>query len=140
MAKGSKIAREREPLATSDDVTRILGTLDTEKAMEIMALRPSIPDVEEASLWLAGDTDIAYNVGGGRSLSMRDAATIVAEQYEALTGTPAPIDLPAGSETAPAEPGVDYRFERIAALGYRPTGDLAAEVRDTLALLGVGAG
>jgi len=89
---------------------------------------------------LAGDTDIAYNVGGGRSLSMRDAAAIVAEQYEALTGTPAPIDLPAGSETAPAEPGVDYRFERIAALGYRPTGDLAAEVRDTLALLGVGAG
>jgi len=65
MAKGSKTAREREPLATSDDVTRILGTLDTEKAMEIMALRPTIPDVEEASLWLAGDTDI---FGAGRPL------------------------------------------------------------------------
>jgi len=85
-----------------------------------------------------GDTDIVYNVGGGRSLSMRDAAHIVAAEYEALTGTVAPIDMPAGAENAPAEPPVDYRFDRIAALGYRPAGDLADEVRATLALLGVG--
>lgn len=88
----------------------------------------------------AGDSDIAYNVGGKRSLSMRDAARIVSAEYEALTGTAAPIDLPAGSEGAPAEPGVDYRFDRIAGLGYRPVGDLAREVRQTLELLGVRAG
>lgn len=65
MAKGSTTARDRDPLAASDDVTRILGTLDTAKLLEIMALQPTIPDVEEASLWLAGDSDI---FGAGRPL------------------------------------------------------------------------
>ena len=85
-----------------------------------------------------GDTDIALNVGGGRSLSMRDAAHIVAGEYEALTGVSAKIDLPPGTGDAPAEPPVDYRFDRASALGYMPTGDLAAEANATLRLLGVG--
>ncbi len=87
-----------------------------------------------------GDTDIVYNVGGGRSLSMRDAAWLVAAKYEALTGVVAQIDLPEGTEDAPAEPPVDYRFDRITKLGYRPQGDLAHEVRATLQLLGAEAG
>lgn len=41
-----------------DDVKRILGQLDNEKLVEIVALRPTLRDVEEASLWLAGDADV----------------------------------------------------------------------------------
>ncbi len=41
-----------------DDVKRILGYLDNEKLVEIVALRPTLRDVEEASLWLAGDADV----------------------------------------------------------------------------------
>jgi UDP-glucose 4-epimerase len=93
----------------------------------------------EAPALAVGDTNVVYNVGGGRSMSMRDAAALVAAEYEALTGTPAPIDLPPGTQDAAAEPPVDYRFERIAALGYRSRTDLAAEIRATLELLGVGA-
>jgi hypothetical protein len=44
--------------ATSDDVTRILGDLDPPKMLSIIALRPTILDVEEASMWLAGDRDV----------------------------------------------------------------------------------
>jgi hypothetical protein len=45
-------------LATSDDVARILGDLDPSKMLSIIALRPTIVDVEEAAMWLAGDRDV----------------------------------------------------------------------------------
>jgi hypothetical protein len=51
--------------ATSEDVRRILGDLDDGKLLDIMTLCPTVVDVEEASLWLAGDDDI---FGGGRPL------------------------------------------------------------------------
>lgn len=85
----------------------------------------------------AGDA-IAFNAGGGRSLTMREAAAIVAGAYEELTGTRPPVDLPPGSEDAAPEPPLDYRSDRLAHLGWRPTGDLAAEARATLEKLGVG--
>ena len=44
--------------ATADDVARILGNLDATKMLPIMALRPTITDVEEASMWLGGDRDV----------------------------------------------------------------------------------
>lgn len=97
-------------------------------AIELLLAAPALP---------AGNTDIAYNVGGGISLSMRDAAALVAAEYEALTGVVAAVDMPPGTEDAPTELAVDYRFERIAALGYKPVGDLVGEIRSTLALLGV---
>jgi hypothetical protein len=52
--------------ALADDLRRILGALDSDKAVAIMALRPTIMDVEEASLWLAGDTDV---FGAGKPLN-----------------------------------------------------------------------
>ncbi len=51
--------------ATIDDIRRVLGTLDETKLLEIAALRPTVNDIEEASLWLAGDADI---FGAGRPL------------------------------------------------------------------------
>ena len=106
-----------------------LALADMCAAIELLLAAPAL---------VAGDTDIVYNVGGARSLSMRDAARIVADEYEALAGVAARIDLPEGTANAPAEPPVDYRFGRIAALGYAPEGDLSAEARATLRLLGVG--
>ena len=53
------------PLASSDEVKGILGDLDGEKLLDIVALRPTILDVERASLWLAGDMDV---FGAGKPL------------------------------------------------------------------------
>jgi hypothetical protein len=50
-------AAKRE-FATTDDVARILGNLDSTKMLPIMELRPTILDIEEASMWLAGDRDV----------------------------------------------------------------------------------
>ncbi len=52
-------------LARRDDVVQILGDLDDGAVMAILALKPRIVDVEEASMWLSGDRDI---FGAGRPL------------------------------------------------------------------------
>lgn len=44
--------------ATHDDVKSILGDLDETKMLPILALRPTVADVEEASIWLGGDADV----------------------------------------------------------------------------------
>jgi hypothetical protein len=53
-----KTAIPAQPLATADDVKRIIGELDEVKLLDILTLRPTILDLEEASLSLSGDTDI----------------------------------------------------------------------------------
>ncbi len=65
MARGPTPAHDRDTLAAPEDIRRILGDLDDAKLLDIMALRPTIVDVEEAALWLAGDSDI---FGAGRPL------------------------------------------------------------------------
>jgi hypothetical protein len=45
-------------LATHDDIRGALGDVDPALMLEIMSLRPTIADIEEASVWLAGDPDI----------------------------------------------------------------------------------
>ena len=58
-------ATVQPPLASSDDVKRILGELDTAKLLEIIGLRPTVLEVEQACMWLAGDTDV---FGAGQPL------------------------------------------------------------------------
>ncbi len=65
MAKAPAPPQDGETLAAASDIKRVLGTLDDAKLLDILALRPTVLDVEEASLWLAGDTDI---FGAGRPL------------------------------------------------------------------------
>ena len=74
MAQSGAEAEKHGVLATRDDVTDVLGHLDDGKMVAIMTLKPTIVDVEEASMWLSGDADV---FGPGRAL--RDvAAGIVA--------------------------------------------------------------
>ena len=65
MVREPATAQDRGALATADDIRRILGTLDETKLLDIVALRPTILDVEEASVWLAGDANI---FGAGQPL------------------------------------------------------------------------
>jgi len=58
MAKVYTAGADKRRTATMQDVTAILGQLDSTKAVPIMALSPTVADVEEASLWLGGDRDI----------------------------------------------------------------------------------
>jgi len=49
-------------LASHDDIKGVLGNIDAAKIQAIVALRPTVTEVEAASLWLAGDADV-YEAG-----------------------------------------------------------------------------
>lgn len=68
-------------LATHDDVTGILGNVDPEQVLAIMSLRPTIADIEEASMWLEGDTDV---FGAGEPIKgvASDIVTLLTENEE----------------------------------------------------------
>jgi len=59
MAQPAADAEKHSAVATRDD------GLDDGKMVAIMALKPTIVDVEEASMWLSGDADV---FGPGRPL------------------------------------------------------------------------
>jgi len=65
MAKARVSERLSERSATADDIRTSFGALDEAKLLDILALQPTVVDVEEASLWLAGDPDV---FGAGRPL------------------------------------------------------------------------
>ena len=74
-------------LATHQDVQSILGNLDTEQMLAIMSLHPTIADVEEASVWLAGDADV-FGAGEPVKGVASDIVTILTENEEE---EPAPV-------------------------------------------------
>ena len=45
-------------VATGADITGILGDIDSDRLLAIVSLRPTITEVEEASMWLSGDADV----------------------------------------------------------------------------------
>ncbi len=72
------MARDQSPhtsdLASTRDITAILGPLNESDVLEIAALRPTIVDLEEAATWLSGDRDI---FGAGEPLSGAAADIVV---------------------------------------------------------------
>jgi hypothetical protein len=57
--------KRKSRIARTEDVVRTRGELDVSKILPIMAPRPTIADIEEASMWLGGDRDVS---GPGRPL------------------------------------------------------------------------
>jgi hypothetical protein len=68
-------------LATHDDVQGILGNLDPEQMLAIMSLRPTIADIEEASVWLEGDPDV-FGAGEPVKGVASEIVTILTENEE----------------------------------------------------------
>ena len=54
----ASVPRTCQYCMSPDDIRRIIANLDDEKLLNIMALQPTVLDIEEASLWLTGDSDI----------------------------------------------------------------------------------
>jgi hypothetical protein len=52
-------------LATRNDIKSILGDIDPAEMLAIIALKPTIADIEEASVWLDGDPDV---FGAGKAV------------------------------------------------------------------------
>lgn len=68
-------------LATHNDVKAILGNIDPAQMLAILALRPTIADLEQASLWLEGDADV-FEAGEPIKGVASDVVTILTENEE----------------------------------------------------------
>lgn len=67
--------------ATHDDIKAILGDIDPAQMLEIMALRPTIADIEKVSVWLEGDADV-FGAGEPVKGVASDIVTILTENEE----------------------------------------------------------
>jgi hypothetical protein len=65
MTQDPSETRKPKAAATYADVKEVLGGMDDGKITSILALRPTVTDIEEASMWLSGDMDV---FGRGRPL------------------------------------------------------------------------
>lgn len=97
-----------------------LALSDTVRAIETLA------DAEAPG---GGRTAGVYNAGAGLSLTIRGLAAEVASVCEEAYGRPVAVRLPDGSAALSDDAPVDYRFDRIAALGFAPATDLRAGIR-----------
>ena len=59
--------------ATFEDIIAILGEIDQDKVLAIIDLRPTMAELETASLWLSGDDDV---FGAGEPLKGNAAAIV----------------------------------------------------------------
>ena len=82
MQKTHSAEAEKHGIATSDDVARILGNLDETKMLPILALRPTIADVEEAAVWLGGDRDVFGPGEPLKGIASRIVTILTADEEE----------------------------------------------------------
>jgi hypothetical protein len=68
--------------ANRDDLQRILGDLSEPKLIEILELKPSVEDLEEATMCLAGDHDVLAKSGHHVSATAGRIVEILAEREE----------------------------------------------------------
>jgi hypothetical protein len=68
----------RKNLISHEDLLRIVGDVDEDKLLAILALRPTIAEVEEAAAWTIGSGDVVDRAG-------HPLAGIVAQIFEILT-------------------------------------------------------
>lgn len=69
--------------ASSEEITRedlhsLIGDIDEMTAVEILALRPTVRDIEQAAMWVAGQGDILSREG-------EPLAGVAAQIFDILT-------------------------------------------------------
>lgn len=74
-------ADEIPTVATRDDIVGVFGEIDSAKIVAIMSLRPTVADLEAASMWLSGDADI-YGAGEPVTSVASDIITILTEDEQ----------------------------------------------------------
>jgi hypothetical protein len=63
---------------TQEDLARLVGDLDERKTLDILALKPTVAELEEAAIWAEGDGDVLARIG-------HPLAGVVAQIVDILT-------------------------------------------------------
>ena len=76
-------AAERSPLlAGSDEVRHILGDLEDAKVAEILALKPTVADLENVAVCMAGNHDVLAKSGRHVPVAAARITELLAEDEE----------------------------------------------------------
>ena len=67
--------------ATNADITGIMGPIDSDKLLQILSLHPTVAEVEEAAMWLSGDTDV-FGANPPIKGNVSDIVTILTAEEE----------------------------------------------------------
>ena len=78
MPRPQSITGTRGIAVMHDELLRIVGDIDERKALDILALSPTVAEIEEAAVWATGDGDILAKTG-------HPLTGISAEIFEILT-------------------------------------------------------
>ena len=76
------VPRTHLPAASRVDVLHIMGPIDEAKIIEILALRPSFADLEQAAICAAGDGDVLARSGHPLSGIVADIVDLLAADEE----------------------------------------------------------
>lgn len=60
---GPRSTPNAESVASREDLRRLFGDIDERRELEILALRPTIAEVEQARVWASGDGDVLAKAG-----------------------------------------------------------------------------
>lgn len=86
---------EKSPTSTArpaarEDFERILGSLEDPKVIDILELNPSVADLEEAAMCMAGDQDVLARSGHHVSaIAAKVVEILTAEEEEPEPSRPA---------------------------------------------------
>ena len=72
----------QDTAATPEDLLRVLGELDADVIAEILALHPTVTDLEVAAIVLTGDSDILGKIGHSQTGIITEIVDILAEDDE----------------------------------------------------------
>ena len=61
-----------QAVATPEELTKLLGHIDPATAVKVLELRPTLAELEEAAMWLAGQGNVPDRAG--HSLAGKTAA------------------------------------------------------------------
>ncbi len=72
----------RDAAATPEDLLRIIGELDADVVAEILALHPTVTDLEVVATVLAGDSDILGKAGQSQTGIIAEIVDILTDDDE----------------------------------------------------------
>ena len=72
LAARAFVFREHDPMVSRADLIHLVGDMDDARLAQILALEPSVAEIEEAVLWIDGEADELAK--SGRALTGKAAA------------------------------------------------------------------
>ena len=85
----SRSRSETGAKASAEDIERLLGGIGDAKAADILALQPTLAELEEAVLWFTGDGDMLAKEGrplAGKAAAIFDILTADEDDEEVYGG------------------------------------------------------